>query len=137
MKKFLLFVFVVNLPLAGDTQETATRPSRGPIVERNVDALKQAGVTDLVSVSACGSLREDFAPGMFVLVDVSSTGRSGLELANELVDHAGVAVMPGSSFGRSLDRWIRVALTQPDDEFDEGCRRIIEYVNRTPTEEPQ
>ena len=75
--------------------------------------------------------------GMFVLVDVSSTGRSGLELANELVDHAGVAVMPGSSFGRSLDRWIRVALTQPDDEFDEGCRRIIEYVNRTTTEVPQ
>jgi arginine:pyruvate transaminase len=75
--------------------------------------------------------------GMFVLVDVSSTGRSGLELANELVDHAGVAVMPGSSFGQSLDQWIRVALTQPDDDFDEGCRRIIDHVNRTTMEVPQ
>ncbi|WP_334149388.1 S-methyl-5'-thioadenosine phosphorylase [Hyphomicrobium sp.] len=35
----------------------------------NIDALKRAGVTDLVSVSACGSLREDLAPGHFVLVD--------------------------------------------------------------------
>ena len=35
----------------------------------NIDALKRAGVTDLVSVSAVGSLREDFAPGQFVLVD--------------------------------------------------------------------
>jgi 5'-methylthioadenosine phosphorylase len=35
----------------------------------NVDALKRAGVTDLVSVSACGSLREDLPPGTFVLVD--------------------------------------------------------------------
>jgi len=35
----------------------------------NVDALKRVGVTDLVSVSACGSLREDLAPGAFVLVD--------------------------------------------------------------------
>jgi len=35
----------------------------------NIDALKRAGVTDLVSVSACGSLRDDLAPGMFVLVD--------------------------------------------------------------------
>jgi len=35
----------------------------------NVDALKRAGVTDLISVSACGSLREDLAPGCFVLVD--------------------------------------------------------------------
>ena len=35
----------------------------------NIDALKRAGVTDLVSVSACGSLKEEFAPGHFVLVD--------------------------------------------------------------------
>ena len=35
----------------------------------NIDALKRAGVTDLISVSACGSLREELAPGPFVLVD--------------------------------------------------------------------
>ena len=35
----------------------------------NIDVLKRAGVTDLISVSACGSLREDLAPGHFVLVD--------------------------------------------------------------------
>lgn len=35
----------------------------------NIDALKRAGVTDLVSISACGSLKEEFAPGHFVLVD--------------------------------------------------------------------
>jgi 5'-methylthioadenosine phosphorylase len=35
----------------------------------NIDALKRAGVTDLVSVSAVGSLKEELAPGAFVLVD--------------------------------------------------------------------
>jgi 5'-methylthioadenosine phosphorylase len=35
----------------------------------NIDALKRAGVTDLLSVSACGSLREELSPGSFVLVD--------------------------------------------------------------------
>ena len=35
----------------------------------NIDALKRVGVTDLVSVSACGSLKEEYAPGHFVLVD--------------------------------------------------------------------
>jgi 5'-methylthioadenosine phosphorylase len=35
----------------------------------NIDALKRAGVTTLISVSAVGSLREDLAPGRFVLVD--------------------------------------------------------------------
>ena len=35
----------------------------------NIDALKRAGVTDVVSVSAVGSLRENLRPGMFVIVD--------------------------------------------------------------------
>lgn len=35
----------------------------------NVDALKRAGVTDLVSVSACGSLKKKYKPGDFVLPD--------------------------------------------------------------------
>ena len=35
----------------------------------NIDALKRAGVTDVISVSAVGSLREHLRPGMFVVVD--------------------------------------------------------------------
>lgn len=35
----------------------------------NIDAMKRAGVTDLISVSACGSFREELAPGSFVIVD--------------------------------------------------------------------
>jgi len=35
----------------------------------NIDALKRAGVTDVISVSACGSLQEHLPPGSFVLVD--------------------------------------------------------------------
>lgn len=35
----------------------------------NIDALKRAGVTDIISVSACGSFKEDLAPGDFVIVD--------------------------------------------------------------------
>src|SRR5512135_2801748 len=35
----------------------------------NIDVLKRAGVTDLVSLSACGSFKEELAPGTFVLVD--------------------------------------------------------------------
>ena len=35
----------------------------------NIDALKRSGVTEIVSISAVGSLREDLAPGTFVLAD--------------------------------------------------------------------
>jgi 5'-methylthioadenosine phosphorylase len=35
----------------------------------NIDAMKRAGVTDLISLSAVGSLKEDYVPGHFVLID--------------------------------------------------------------------
>jgi 5'-methylthioadenosine phosphorylase len=35
----------------------------------NIDALKRVGVTDIVSMSACGSYRQELYPGLFVLVD--------------------------------------------------------------------
>ena len=35
----------------------------------NIDAMKRLGVTDIISVSACGSFREEMAPGHFVIVD--------------------------------------------------------------------
>ena len=37
--------------------------------QANIDAMKRLGVTDIISVSACGSFREDMAPGDFVVVD--------------------------------------------------------------------
>ncbi len=57
---------VVFLPRHG--QGHALSPT-GINYRANIDVLKRCGVTDLVSVSACGSLKEEFAPGTFVLVD--------------------------------------------------------------------
>jgi 5'-methylthioadenosine phosphorylase len=44
-------------------------PPSGINFRANIDALKRCGVTEIVSLSAVGSLREDLAPGDFVLVD--------------------------------------------------------------------
>lgn len=38
-------------------------------VRANIDALKRAGCTDILAISSVGSLREEFAPGSFVVVD--------------------------------------------------------------------
>jgi 5'-methylthioadenosine phosphorylase len=60
----------------------------------NVDALKRAGCTDLVSVSAVGSLREALAPGTFVVVDqfVDRTfAREKSFFGEGLVAHVGFA----------------------------------------------
>jgi 5'-methylthioadenosine phosphorylase len=57
---------VVFLPRHGRGHRLA--PS-GINYRANIDALKRAGVTDLVSFSACGSYKEELSPGTFVLVD--------------------------------------------------------------------
>jgi 5'-methylthioadenosine phosphorylase len=44
-------------------------PPGGVNYRANIDALKRAGCTDIISLSAVGSLREDLAPGHFVIVD--------------------------------------------------------------------
>ena len=48
----------------GHVHSPSTVPYRA-----NIDALKRLGVTDIISVSACGSFREGMAPGDFVIVD--------------------------------------------------------------------
>ena len=60
----------------------------------NIDALKQLGVTDIVSVSAVGSLKEDLEPGKFVIVNqfIDRTfARSKTFFDDEIVAHVSMA----------------------------------------------
>ncbi len=65
--------------------------------------------------------------GMFTLIDVSATGLDGQAFALDLLEKAGVAVMPGASFGVSLKNWVRFALTKDDAIVQEACTRIAAY----------
>ncbi len=60
----------------------------------NIDALKQVGVTDLVSVSACGSFKEELPPGTFVIADQfvdRTVGRQSSFFGNGCVAHVSMA----------------------------------------------
>mgnify|MGYP003324829597 CR=1 FL=1 len=57
----------------------------------NIDSLKQLGVTDIVSVSAVGSLKKDLPPGKFVIIDqfIDRTfARNKTFFDDEIVAHA-------------------------------------------------
>jgi 5'-methylthioadenosine phosphorylase len=82
---------VVFLPRHG--RGHALSPS-GINYRANIYALKQAGVTDLVSVSACGSFKSELYPGLFVLPDqfVDRTfGRQSSFFGNGCVAHVSMA----------------------------------------------
>ena len=60
----------------------------------NIDALKQLGVTDIVSISAVGSLKEEHSPGKFVIVDqfIDRTfARNKTFFDDEIVAHVSMA----------------------------------------------
>ena len=60
----------------------------------NIDALKQLGVTDIVSISAVGSLKEDLPPGKFVIIDqfIDRTfARNKTFFEDEIVAHVTMA----------------------------------------------
>ena len=78
----------------------------------NIDALKRAGVTDVISVSAVGSLREDLRPGMFVIVDqfIDRTfAREKSFFGSGLVAHVSMAHPVCSRLGDHLEAAAREA----------------------------
>ena len=67
--------------------------------------------------------------GMFVMVDVRKTGRSGHDFASGLLREEGVVTMPGESFGAGGAGHLRVALTVDEDQMGEATRKICRYAN--------
>ena len=90
----------------------------------NIDALKQLGVTDIVSVSAVGSLKEDLPPGKFVIVDqfIDRTfARAKTFFDDEIVAHVSMA-KPTSP---SLMRCCESALTKSNIGYQMGGTYLV------------
>ncbi|QPM92388.1 pyridoxal phosphate-dependent aminotransferase [Pseudooceanicola algae] len=68
--------------------------------------------------------------GMFAMINVAATGMDGDAYAEHLLEHANVAVMPGSSFGSTLTDWVRLALTVPDADIAKACDRILAHASQ-------
>ena len=76
----------------------------------NIDALKQLGVTDIVSVSAVGSLKEDLPPGKFVIVDqfIDRTfARNKTFFDDEVVAHVSMAHPTSNGLMNSCEEAIK------------------------------
>ena len=90
----------------------------------NIDALKQLGITDIVSVSAVGSLKEDLPPGMFVIVDqfIDRTfERSKSFFDDEIVAHVSMAHPTSNGLMNSCEE----ALKQESIEFQRGGTYVV------------
>jgi len=102
----------------------------------NIDALKRAGVTDIVSVSACGSFKPELYPGLFVLVDqfVDRTfARQSSFFGNGCVAHVSLA-RPCCNKGSPAQRRPKTSLASKAVRISASkARNFPRLPNRSPT----
>jgi len=90
----------------------------------NIDALKQLGVTDIVSVSAVGSLKEGLSPGRFVIVDqfIDRTfARNKTFFDDEIVAHVSMAHPTSNGLMNSCED----AINKEKIEYQRGGTYIV------------
>ena len=64
----------------------------------------------------------------YLMVDISATGYTSYDFAVALLRAQHVAVVPGVTYGKSCDKYVRIAFTLNEDKIEEGVRRIGEFV---------
>ena len=90
----------------------------------NIDALKQLGVSDIVSVSAVGSLKEDLPPGKFVVVDqfIDRTfARNKTFFDDEIVAHVSMAHPTSNGLMNACEE----AIKKENIEYQRGGTYIV------------
>jgi len=90
----------------------------------NIDALKQLGVTDIVSISAVGSLKEDLPPGKFVIIDqfIDRTfSRNKTFFDDEIVAHVSMAHPTSNGLMNSCE----IAIQKEKIEYQRGGTYVV------------
>ena len=90
----------------------------------NIDALKQLGVTDIVSVSAVGSLKDDLPPGKFVIVDqfIDRTfARNKTFFDDEIVAHVSMAYPTSNGLMNACEE----AIKKENIEYQRGGTYVV------------
>ena len=117
-------VSCVNAP----AQYAALAALNGPqeIIGEMRDAYRERRdeVNRLLSSSGISALNPGGA--FYIWVDISSSQRSDVDFAMDLVDKHQVTVVPGSTFGPSNEDRVRISLATAPDQLYEGIRRLIE-----------
>jgi aspartate/methionine/tyrosine aminotransferase len=84
--------------------------------QRRAAAVEAAAAAGLRAVRPQGTL--------YMLVDISTWPRPGLDFALSLLEQRGVSVAPGSVFGPGGEGWIRISLAAEGADIVEGIKRI-------------
>ena len=66
----------------------------------------------------------------YVFANIKKTGKSSEEISNYLLKHAGVAVLPGTNFGKYGEGYIRLCYATSLENITTGIQRISKYMRK-------
>jgi aspartate/methionine/tyrosine aminotransferase len=67
------------------------------------------------------------AGGMFCFVDVSATGMTGTQFAENLYAEERLAIVPGSAFGPNMQHFVRISYSGSIEDIEEGMKRMKRF----------
>jgi aspartate/methionine/tyrosine aminotransferase len=122
---------------AGFTQmaaiEALSAPESDHAVSRMVKVFEHRRNLIVDGLNAIPGMRCARPQGAFyAFPNIEGTGFDEHELADRLLSEAGVAVLPGTAFGKAGKGFIRLAYTQSEDELKLGLDRIKEFIAANP-----
>ena len=105
----------------------ALRQELPEVAELREDYRRRAGMMSAMLADAPGCRVTPPEGGMFVLLDVRSTGLGSAEFAMRLLEQEAVAVLPCDGFGPSAAGHLRIALSAPEARLAEAGSRILRF----------
>ena len=113
--------------IADMAAQALTAPDQSPAPAMAARMARRASIIHAALDGVAGLRVHRPQAGMFALIDIRALCGDSERFALALLDGAGVAVMPGASFGAGLEGWLRVALNAPDDETARACELIADF----------
>ncbi|MGB5559397.1 MAG: pyridoxal phosphate-dependent aminotransferase [Paracoccaceae bacterium] len=121
-----------NYGVAGFIQDAAVFAlNQGAALEEEIGApFRRRRAIALEVLAGQNAVRMLHSGGaMYVMLDIRSTGLSGDDFADRLLEAHHIAVMPGESFGQAAAGHVRVAMTVDDDAFRAALSRLVSFAN--------
>ena len=102
---------------------------QGPALEADIAApFERRRALTLTALEGQNVVRAVPVQGaMYAMFDIRSTGMSGADFANALLDAELIATMPGESFGLAAAGHIRVAMTINDEAYVDAIKRLVAF----------
>jgi LL-diaminopimelate aminotransferase len=107
----------------------ALRGSQDYIAERN--AIFQRRRDKLMKVLDEIGLEARIPKATFYIWARVPQGYSSVDFTRKLLDESGIAVTPGTGYGKEGEGYIRLSLTIPDDRLEEGINRLSSWHRRS------